>query len=103
MLCSPPSSSFPSLPLYHPSMAAAPAVALPLRAPSTPLARSIQYALWVSALDQFDGHTPVRVLKQYTQQGVWLYTIELVDDAVSCVTRLNGAVVAIVAASRFAP
>lgn len=55
------------------------------------IARSIHYCLWDSAYDELvDGVSYVRVYKNKTESGTWLYTIERIDGKVYCITRYNG-------------
>ena len=57
-----------------------------------PIVRSIQCSLWESGISLFDGINPIFVHSTRKGTEYWSFHIELHEEKPMCVTRLNGVI-----------
>ena len=70
---------------------------LPLSLPPPPsleFVRALGLHHWYNGLALFDGKTPLIIAHQYNKQinECWVHTIELIDNKIYCITRLNDSI-----------
>ena len=62
--------------------------------PQVEIVRALGLHHWYAGLEIFDGKQPLTVFIQndYQFNEKWVHTIEIIDQKIFCITRLNGSI-----------